>query len=577
MFLVTTPLDMKKRNWDKLDIILVTGDSYIDSPFIGISLIGKFLAAEGYKVGIIAQPDINTDSDITRLGEPSLFWGISGGCIDSMVANYTSLKRKRRKDDYTPGGINDRRPDRAAIVYSNLIRKYFKSTVPIVLGGLEASLRRIAHYDYWDDRIRGSILIDAKADYLVYGMGEKAIIELAARISKSSDPRSIRGLCYVAGKNDFDHIEKGYIKLPSFDAVSSNSNNFIEMFHKFYLNNNPMDAVGLYQRHGDRDLVHNPPSLLLTTPELDKVYSLYFERAQHPYYEKFGKVKALETIKFSIVSHRGCYGECNFCAISLHEGRIVHWRSEASIIEEAKVLTKYKDFTGYIRDLGGPTANMYGFDCKSMAKYGPCKNKHCLTPKVCPKLDPDHSRQIDLLKKLRKLKGIKKIFIASGIRYDLIEADGQHGKSYLKDIIQHHISGQLKVAPEHSENKILKLMGKPEISSLVRFKKTFDYLSAKIGKKQFLTYYFIAAHPSCTQNDMQKLKQFVSQNLKTNPEQIQIFLPAPSTWSSVMYHTEIDPFTGRKLYVEKILKKKQAQKEILLHQCQKPKIRLHQA
>ncbi len=563
MFLPTTKQELDALGWDKLDVILVTGDSYIDSPFIGVAVIGKMLAREGYRVGIIAQPDLKTDADITRLGEPRLFWGVTGGCIDSMIANYTSLKKKRRSDDYTPGGQNSRRPDRAGIVYTNLIRQHFKNTAPIVLGGLEASLRRVAHYDYWDDHVRGSIIFDAKADYLLYGMAEKAILELAAALSKGESPRKVRGLCYIAGEADMAPVRENYLELPPLDAVEKNKQTFIDMFHTFYRNNDPLTSKGLYQRHGNRYMVQNPPQPSMTQAELDAVYSVSYERAQHPFYEKLGKVKALETIKFSILSHRGCYGECNFCAIAVHEGRTVQWRSETSILGEAKELTKYPDFTGYIRDVGGPTANMYGFECGQKLEHGACINKRCLYPEVCPTLKADHSKQISLLKKLRMVEGIKKVFVASGVRYDLIEADRQHGEEYLKEVVGHHVSGQMKVAPEHSDETLLDIMGKPGTRSLLKFKSDFDRLSKAAGKEQFLTYYLIAAHPGCSAADMHRLKQFAAKNLKMNPEQVQVFLPAPSTYSSLMYFTGVDPFTGKTLFVEKELRHKEMQKQIV--------------
>jgi uncharacterized radical SAM protein YgiQ len=563
MFLPTTKQEIDALGWDRLDVILVTGDSYIDSPFIGIAVIGKMLIKAGYRVGIIAQPDTHSPADITRLGEPRLFWGVTGGCIDSMIANYTSLKKKRKSDDYTPGGLNTRRPDRAGIVYTNLIRQHFKNTAPIVLGGLEASLRRVAHYDYWDDRVRGSILFDAKADFLLYGMAEKAALELATALDKNGEPRQVRGLCYIAGAADMTQVRENYLELPSLDVVEKDKQAFTEMFHTFYRNNDPITAKGLYQKHGNRYLVQNPPQPSMSQSELDAVAGLGYERAQHPYYEKSGKVTALETIKFSILSHRGCYGECNFCAIAVHEGRTVQWRSVASILAEAQEMTKYPDFTGFIRDVGGPTANMYGFECGQKLERGACPSKRCLYPNVCPTLKVDHSKQISLLKKLRKVEGIKKVFVASGVRYDMIESDRQHGDDYLKEVVGNHVSGQMKVAPEHSEPGVLKAMGKPGTDSLLRFKADFDRISKAAGKEQFLTYYLIAAHPDCTAADMNKLKAFSAKNLKMNPEQVQVFLPAPSTYSSLMYYTGIDPFTGKSLFVEKELPKKELQKRIL--------------
>lgn len=557
-YLPTTQEEMKTRGWGKLDVILVTGDSYIDSPYIGVSVIGRVLENAGYRVGVIAQPDVHSPEDITRLGEPSLFWGVTGGSVDSMVANYTASSKKRRSDDYTPGGINNRRPDRAAIVYSNIIRRYYKDTVPILLGGIEASLRRVAHYDFWSDAIRRSILLDAKADYLLYGMAESSILEFASVISSNQDVCQLRGLCYASHT-----IPDGFLALPSFEEVSADRYAFIRMFHTFYQSNDPISAKGMVQAHGDRYLVHNPPAEYLSEEQLDEVYGLPYTYDQHPYYERSGKVKALDTIRFSINSHRGCYGECNFCAITVHEGRTVRWRSEASILKEAERLTELPDFKGYIMDVGGPTANMYGFECSIKLDKGACQDKRCIYPQVCPLLKPNHLRQTQLLRKLRQVPGIKKVFVGSGLRYDLILADEKRGGEYLKELASHHVSGQLKVAPEHSQPEVLEKMGKPVKESLMEFKEVFDEFSLEAGKKQYLTYYLIAAHPGCTEEDMRELKKFTASQLKISPEQVQIFTPLPSTYSALMYHTGLDPFTLEPLFVEKDLSRKNRQKRIL--------------
>jgi uncharacterized radical SAM protein YgiQ len=559
MFLPTTPEEVKQLGWDSLDVILVSGDSYIDSPFIGIAVIGKVLVNAGFKVGVIAQPDIQSAKDITRLGEPNLFWGVSGGSIDSMVANYTALKKKRRSDDYTPGGVNNRRPDRAVIVYTNLIRRFFKDTRPIVLGGIEASLRRVAHYDFWSDRVRGSILFDAKADYLLYGMAESSVVALANALQCGANPREIRGLCYVAREKREDYLDIG-----AFEKVSQDKAAFIDMFHIFYRNNDPLNARGLCQQHGDRYLVQNPPAPYAPQAELDQVYAMDFERSQHPYYEAQGKVKALETIKFSLSTHRGCYGECNFCAIAVHEGRTVRWRSQASILNEARRLTELPDFKGYIQDAGGPTANMYAIECDKKLTKGSCQGRRCLAPEICPVLKIDHTPQIELLSKLRQVKGVTKVFVASGIRYDMVLADRKHGQAYLEEVVKHHVSGQMKVAPEHSEEHILRRMGKPSKAALLRFKERFDSLNQSLGKRQFHTYYMIAAYPGCSEKDMLKLKEFTSQSLHIFPEQVQIFTPTPSTYGSVMYYTEMDPFTREKIFVEKDAFKKERQKILLV-------------
>ena len=592
MFLPTTRTEMDSLGWDALDIIIVSGDSYIDSPFMGTAVIGKVLADAGYRVGIIAQPQTDTLVDVGRLGEPELFWGVTAGSIDSMVSNYTALKKKRRTDDYTPGGKNNRRPDRATIVYTGLIRRFAKNIrnrpphptllpkgegtsplsprerakgegKPIVLGGIEASLRRVPHYDYWTNKIRRSILFDAKADYLLYGMAEKSTLEFAAALRDRTDPHEIRGLSYIAKE-----ARKGYLEMEPYEVVAKDKMAFIEFFHTFYKNNDPIPAKGLTQRHGDRYLVQNPPALYQTEEELDHIYSLDYERAQHPYYAKEGKVHALDTIGFSIPSHRGCYGECNFCAIAVHEGRTVRSRSQDSIVSEAKKITKHPKFKGYISDLGGPTANMYGYECGKKLRAGNCPTKRCLSPVICPVMKIDHRPHAEVLEKVRNIKGVKKVFVASGLRFDMILSDTEHGDDYLRQVVTHHTSGQMKIAPEHTEDKVLQKMGKPGTASLVEFKNRFEKLTRDAGKKQFLTYYMIAAHPGCEDRDMRKMKNFVSSNLRINPEQVQIFTPTPSTYSSVMYWTEMDPFTLKPLFVEKDPNKKRKQKDIITQKSQ---------
>jgi uncharacterized radical SAM protein YgiQ len=559
MFIPTTTEEAQKLGWHNFDIILVSGDSYIDSPYMGVAVIGHILMDAGYKVGIIAQPDISTGDDITRLGEPNLFWGVSAGSIDSMVSNYTASLKKRKSDDYTPGGLNNRRPDRATIVYTNLIRKFFKQTKPIILGGMEASLRRIAHYDYWSNKIRRSILFDAKADYLLYGMADRSIIEFAGAILHGNDPKSIRGLCYINKE-----LIQDYYPLASYEEVSANKIAYIDSFETFYKNNDPINAKGLVQAHGNRYLVQNPPAFSLNQEELDRIYALPYERAQHPYYGKNGKVKALETIRFSISTHRGCYGECNFCAIAVHEGRTIQWRSKESILNEVEELSKIPKFKGIVQDMGGPTANMYGFECRKKTTRGACQDKRCISPEVCTALRPNHRPQIDLLQSVRELPQVRKVFVASGLRYDLIIDDKQYGNKYLEEILAHHVSGQLKIAPEHTENKILKLMGKPDSEKLLAFKNRVDNINKKLNKNQFLTYYFIAAYPGCSDKEMQQLKNFTSEKLKINPEQVQIFTPTPSTYASVMYYTEMNPFTKEPIFVEKSITNKNRQKEILV-------------
>ncbi len=585
MFLPTTPQEVAERGWDQLDVILVTGDAYIDSPFIGVAVVGHVLADVGYRVGIIAQPDIHSPDDIMRLGEPALFWGVSGGSIDSMVANTTALGKPRRSDDYTPGGRNDRRPDRAVIVYTNLIKRYVKTEVPgtglagarleaaspgarhrrapIVLGGVEASLRRVAHYDAWDDAVRRSVLLDAKADYLIYGMAEKSVLAFADALRFGHDPRHLRGLCYVD-----QTPQKGYLELPAYEEVvaehgSPATEAFTEMFHTFYRNNDPRSAQGLTQRYANRYLIHNPPGPYLTQDELDKVYALDFERDAHPYYAKQGEIRALETVRFAVSTHRGCYGECTFCAIGVHEGRTVRWRSPESVEAEVREMARRPDFKGIIQDVSAPTVNMYGFECPRKLREGTCEDRRCLYPDVCPSLGVDHSQHLELLRRLRKVPGVRKVFVSSGMRHDMVLADEEHGDAYLEEVVAHHVSGQMKVAPEHTEAHVLEAMGKPGPDTLLAFRERFRQATEEAGLPQFLTYYIIAAHPGCTTGDMQRLREFAASELGVLPEQVQIFTPTPSTYATLMYHTETNPFTGDPIFVEKSFKGKRRQKRIL--------------
>ncbi|WP_300341301.1 YgiQ family radical SAM protein [Fusobacterium sp.] len=569
MFLPTTMEEVKKIGWEELDIILVSGDTYIDSSYNGSAVIGKWLVKNGFRVGIIAQPDINSDVDIKRLGQPRLYWAISGGCVDSMVANYTATKKKRKQDDFTPGGENNRRPDRAVIAYTNLVKRYFKnSDIPIVISGIEASLRRITHYDYWSNNLRRPVIFDAKADILSYGMGEKSMLALAKALKGGREWRNIKGLCYIA-KDKKD----SYLQLPSHEECLEDKLKFIEAFNIFYRNCDPITAKGIYQKCGDRYLIQNPPSENFSSQELDDIYSMEFEREVHPYYKKMGDVRALDTIRNSVTTHRGCYGECNFCAIAIHQGRTVISRSENSIVEEIKKISGAPKFKGYIADVGGPTANMYQVECSKKLKLGACQDRRCLYPQKCPALKIDHSKQVDLLNRLKKIDKIKKIFIASGIRYDMILDDKKCGQLYLEDIIKDHVSGQMKIAPEHTEDKVLSLMGKQGKTLLKDFKERFYKINEKYGLKQFLTYYLIAAHPGCTEKDMLDLKRFASAELRVNPEQVQIFTPTPSTYSTLMYYTEINPFTMKKMYVEKDNGKKQKQKDIVVVQEKSSKLK----
>ena len=557
MFIPTTPEEVKKRGWKALDVIIVSGDTYIDSSYNGASVIGHWLIDHGFRVGIICQPDIDSDGDIARLGGPELFWSVTAGSTDSMVANYTPTNKRRKDDDFTPGGVNDRRPDRACIAYTNLIKKHVKGR-PIVLGGIEASLRRVAHYDAWSDSVRRSILFDSKADIITYGMAELSNLELAERMRKGDDTAGIRGICRI-GKEP----PKEYVRMPPYEDCAGSKDSFIKAFRIFYENSDPATARGICQRHGDRYLIQNPPSRTLTSDELDRVHTMDYEDAVHPYHLRDGAVKAMETIKNSITSHRGCYGECSFCAISVHQGRTVVSRSEDSIVSEAERIASRAGFNGIIYDVGGPTANMYGIECSKKLVKGACPDKKCLYPKPCSHLPIDHSKQISMLKRISELPGIKKVMVTSGIRYDMVVSDRMKGKEYVDRIVGNHVSGQLKVAPEHVVPHVLELMCKPGPEPLIRFKKMFDESNAEQGKDQFLTYYLMAAHPGCYQEDMEELGRFVHRELKTNPEQVQIFTPTPSTVSTMMYYTRRDYDNTKNLKSEHSMQMKQKQKEIL--------------
>lgn len=565
MFLPSTAEEMKRLGWNAPDIILVSGDTYLDSPFSGVALIGRILTNAGFRTAIIAQPSIDTMDDIKRLGEPRLFWGVSGGCVDSMVANFTAMGKRRRQDDFTPGGENNARPDRAVIAYCNLIRSAFKPCKPLVIGGIEASLRRIAHYDFWTDAVRRPLLFDAKADVLVYGMADRTIVELAKRFRDNKDWHDLRGICYAAPTASIKIPDA--ITLPSFSDVAEKSDigrkQFMSMFRQFSANQNPFTAKPLIQPVDTRAIVQTLPAMPLSQAELDAVYALPFELDTHPFYAAKGPVRAWDTIRFSITSHRGCYGECNFCAIAAHQGRTVTSRSERSIIAEATRFSKHPKFKGVITDVGGPTANMYGFECEKKLCAGACADKRCLFPECCASLKPNHHPQLHLLRALRAMPGMRHVFVASGIRPDLVMADKQHGLVYIDELTAYHVSGQLKLAPEHVTKHILEFMGKPSLDSMMFFKERFDAANRKLGKRQFLTYYFIAAHPGCIEDDMRQLKKFARSKLFLAPEQVQVFTPTPSTWSTAMYYTGTNPTSNNSIPVARTFRERQTQKELL--------------
>ncbi|MCX8174173.1 MAG: YgiQ family radical SAM protein [Thermoplasmata archaeon] len=522
---------------EELDVILITGDAYIDQPSFGIAIIGRVLVAHGYRVGIIPQPDWHCDEDFRNLGKPRLFFGVTAGSTDSMVSNYSPSRRKRKEDDYSPDGIAGRRPDRATIVYSHAIRKVWRE-VPIVLGGIEASLRRFAHYDYWDDKVRQSVLADAHADWLVYGMGELQAVEIARRLEGSEKITEIPGIVWKASEMPDEAIE-----LPSFDDVCESKEKYADAFLTILKNNYP-NARQLAQRQSKIWVVQNPPMRPLSQKELDWVYSLPFTRNKHPSYGKH-PITAEKTAKFSIVTHRGCFGGCAFCALAFHQGNSVVSRSEESILAEAGLLASHKEFRGTIMDVGGPSANMYGMGCKLGEKARRCE-RSCLYPAICPNLDVTHERLIHLLKKLRNLPAVKHVFVQSGIRFDL----AMTSREYLEEVCKYHISGQLKIAPEHIEAAVTDVMRKPDGRKFEEFLSTFEEINRKIEKDLHIVPYFMAAHPGCELKHMLSLAKFIKK-LGFFIEQVQEFTPTPGTLSTCIYYTGFDPYTGRNVHVPK--------------------------
>ena len=562
MFIPATRDEARARGWKALDVVLVSGDTYTDNSYNGTAVIGHWLIDHGFRVGMVAQPRLDAPDDILRLGEPELFWSVSAGCVDSMVANYTATNRRRRDDDFTPGGVNDRRPDRACIAYTNLIKKHAKGR-PIVLGGIEASLRRIAHYDMWSDSVRRSVLLDSKADAIVYGMGELSNLEIAQRMRDGRDWKDVRGICYMSSE-----APSGSLELPSYEECASDPRAFARMFRIFRDNCDPVTAKPMHQAYGKRFLVHNRPQRSLTQQELDAVHGSDYENAVHPFYASQGHVRAMDTVRNSITTHRGCYGDCSFCAIAVHQGRTVVSRSRESIVAEARRIASAKGFNGIIQDVGGPTANMYGIECPVKPRMGACRDRRCLGARPCPRLPIDHSEQIGLLREISSIPGVRKAFVGSGIRYDMIVADRAHGQEYLDELLSGHISGQMKIAPEHVSDRVLRLMGKPSREVLEEFLDMFDDSRSRCGSRVFLTYYFIAAHPGCTEDDMRELSDYCHRVLRTNPEQVQVFTPTPSTVSTMMYHCR-KGLDGKDVRAEHSIQMRQKQKDIVVPRGQR--------
>ncbi len=558
-FLPINKNDLKSRKLDALDFIIITGDAYIDHPSFGTAIISRVLENEGFSVGIIPQPDWNNLDDFQKLGRPKLGFLINSGNIDSMVNHYTAAKKRRHDDLYSPGGKSGHRPDRAVIVYSNKAREAYKD-IPIIIGGIEASLRRFSHYDYWDNKVRRSILVDSKADLLIYGMGEKTVVQIAnllkygMNIHKITD---VRGTVYSSKEL---YKLRDFVEVPSFEEVSNNKIAYAESYKLEYFEQDAINGKTIVQKHGDKYIVQNPPQFSLTTDEMDIVYNLPYTRTYHPIYEAKGGIPAIKEVKFSITSHRGCFGGCSFCALNFHQGRTIQNRSQNSIIDEAKLLTTLDDFKGYIHDVGGPTANFRHKSCKLQETAGVCKTRQCLSPKPCKNLIVDHKEYLSLLKQIRELPGIKKVFIRSGIRYDYLTYD--KNTDFFEELCKHHISGQLKVAPEHISDKVLKQMGKPKKEVYDKFTKKYFEINKKIKKNQFLVPYLMSSHPGSDLDAAIELAQYIK-SMGYAPEQVQDFYPTPGSLSTTMYYTGINPLTNEKIYVPKEQKEKNMQRALL--------------
>ncbi len=560
LFPPLTKEEMEKRGWDAPDFVYVSGDAYVDHPSFGAAVICRVLEDAGFRIAVLAQPDWRSAEPFTEFGRPRLGFLVSSGNIDSMVAHYTVAKKKRTYDYYTPGGAVGHRPDRAVIVYCNRIREAFPDS-PIIIGGLEASLRRFAHYDYWDNTVRRSILLDSRADILTYGMGENILLRIAKLLDKGvpiHSIRDVRGTCYLASPDDKVHFEVA----SEFDwgELKNSRKKYAEAFGIQYKNQDAITGKAIIEHYGNRVLVANPPMPPLEREELDRVYALPFTRQYHPIYEKDGGVPGLSEVKFSITHNRGCYGECNFCALTFHQGRTVRSRSIESVVEEAKKITEFPDFKGYIHDVGGPTANFRGPACEKQLKSGTCTNRHCLAPKPCPNLKVDHSDYIKLIESIEALPKIKKVFIRSGIRFDYLMLD--KNDAFFKKLVKDNVSGQLKVAPEHCSASVLNCMGKPSFEIYEKFRKKYFKLCEEAGKEQYIVPYLMSSHPGSTLNSAVELALMLKRD-GCNPEQVQDFYPTPGTASTVMYYTGLDPLTMKQVYVATDPKEKQLQRALL--------------
>ena len=559
-FLPICKEDMEKRGWTQLDFVYVSGDAYVDHPSFGPAIITRILESYGYKVGIIAQPDWKDKNSVTILGEPRLGFLVSAGNMDSMVNHYSVSKKRRRTDAYTPGGVAGHRPDYAAVVYGNLIRQTYKHT-PIILGGIEASLRRMAHYDYWSNKLKRSILLDSGADIISYGMGERSIIAIAEALDAGLD---VKDITYIDGTvckvKDLDSVYD-YIRLPSYEDLKTDKLEYARSFYTQYCNTDPFSGKRLVEPYNDHlYVVQNPPSKPLTMEEMDQIYSYPYMRTWHPSYDAAGGVPAIQEVKFSLISNRGCFGGCSFCALTFHQGRIIQTRSHESLVEEAKMMTQDKDFKGYIHDVGGPTANFRAPSCQKQLTKGVCPNKQCLFPKPCKNLHADHRDYIKLLRELRKIDGVKKVFIRSGIRFDYVLADPDD--TFLRELCEYHVSGQLKVAPEHVSDPVLQKMGKPEYSVYQKFVEKYNQMNKKLRKDQYLVPYLMSSHPGSTLKEAVNLAEHL-RDFGYMPEQVQDFYPTPSTLSTCMYYTGVDPRNMQPVYVPKNPHEKAMQRALI--------------
>lgn len=563
-FLPITIEEMRERGWYYYDFLCITGDAYVDHPSFGFAIITRVLENAGYRVAVLSQPDWKKPSDFTSLGKPRLGVMITGGNIDSMVAHYSVSKKRRAYDDYTPGGVAGKRPDRAAIVYSNRIKEAFPD-LPVIIGGLEASLRRFAHYDYWDDSVRASVLLDSRADTLLYGMCEESVLAVADKLKRRrgiSEVNDIRGCVYKT--NNLEDCAFPYVICPSYSEVARDMRLYAKAARIQQENQDPYIGHAVVQPHNDGFIVQNPPALPLSREKFDRVYELPYARDYHPSYLKLGGVKAIEEVKFSIIHNRGCFGGCNFCSLAFHQGKVVTSRSHESILREADILRQDKDFKGYIHDVGGPTANFRSPACEKQEKKGLCKHG-CLAPTPCANVNAGHTDYLELLRKLRSLPNVKKVFVRSGIRFDYLLLDSN--REFFEELVQHHISGQLKVAPEHCSDAVLDAMGKPHFDVYLKFYDRFKSLNKKFGLEQYLVPYFISSHPGATLHDAVKLSEYLN-GIGHMPEQVQDFYPTPGTISTCMYYTSLDPMTLRDIYVARDPHEKAMQRALL--QWRKP-------